>query len=246
MTRFGDVLRATSERLNLPQPAKSRILLEVAADMEDLYEFHLAGGASAEAARRRAIEQCDLSDAALAELVRVHTSGLRSFLDQLGERTRSRWERAALIALVLFLAMVGGRQLLFADLIAGAGRFVFPVVLLTLAAIVLFVRKVYVLHVRKDHDVRRLRAGLSPLLALGATNLLVGGYGYWIELYVALTTASPTTESALAILTGWLFRGSALLIVTFLAAILCALLWFVLANSIARIEQADAALLLQT
>jgi hypothetical protein len=246
MTRFGDVLRTTSERLRLPQPAKSRILLEIAADMEDLYELHLADGASPEEARRRAIEQCDLSDDALAELVRVHTTGLRRFLDELGERTRNRWERAALIAFVLFLAIVAGRQLLFANLFTTAGRFVFPVVLMTVVAIVLFVRKLYGLHIRKDHDVRRLRAGLTPLLALGAMNVLVGGYGYGIELYVALKAAAPAAGSVLPILVAWLLSGSALLIVTFLAAILCGLLWFVLANSVARIEQAEAAVLLQT
>lgn len=246
MTRFGDVLRATGARLHLPQPAKSRILLEIAADMEDLYELHLAAGASSEDARRRTIEQCDLSDAALAELVRVHTTGLRRFLDQLGERTRSRWERAVLIALVLFLAIVAGRQLLATDLFLNAGRLVWPIALLTLAAVALFLRKVYVLHIRKDHDVRRLRTGLTALLGLGATNLLVGGYGYWIELYVALKRIAPESPPVLQILAEWFFQGSALLIVTFLAAILCGLLWFALTNSVARIEQAEAAVILET
>ena len=36
MTRFAEVLEGVRERVDLPQPARTRFLLEIAADLEDL------------------------------------------------------------------------------------------------------------------------------------------------------------------------------------------------------------------
>jgi hypothetical protein len=46
MTRFSDTLRALNERLDLPQPVRSRILLEIAGDLEDLEQHFLDSGLS--------------------------------------------------------------------------------------------------------------------------------------------------------------------------------------------------------
>ena len=50
MTRFRDILLRTSDRLELPQPVKSRILLEISADLEDIYDECVSRGMSGEEA----------------------------------------------------------------------------------------------------------------------------------------------------------------------------------------------------
>jgi hypothetical protein len=44
MTRFSEILRSTAVRLDLPQPSKSNILLELAADLEDLFQHYREQG----------------------------------------------------------------------------------------------------------------------------------------------------------------------------------------------------------
>ena len=44
MSRFADTLRLINQRLSLPEPAKSRVLLEIAADLEGLFEHYSANG----------------------------------------------------------------------------------------------------------------------------------------------------------------------------------------------------------
>ena len=44
MRRIAEVLKQVSDGLDLPQPTKSRILLEMAGDLEDLYQHHLSQG----------------------------------------------------------------------------------------------------------------------------------------------------------------------------------------------------------
>ena len=122
MSEFGSVLRSLSDRLDLPQPARSRVLIEVAADLADLEAVYAERGSTPEQAREQALERLDLSDEAIRELVRVHGSPLRRGLDRLGERGRRRWERLALAALLLFL-LAGTRALLPSrGLLADTGR----------------------------------------------------------------------------------------------------------------------------
>ena len=46
MSRFNSFLRATGERLTLPSATKSLILVEIASDLEDLFEHYVAQGLS--------------------------------------------------------------------------------------------------------------------------------------------------------------------------------------------------------
>ena len=41
MSRFAASLREISGRLNLPQPARARVLTEIAGDLDDLYQAFL-------------------------------------------------------------------------------------------------------------------------------------------------------------------------------------------------------------
>jgi hypothetical protein len=50
MSRFRRVLSHTGERLSLPKATKSLILVEIAADLEDLFQHYLQQGMSEEEA----------------------------------------------------------------------------------------------------------------------------------------------------------------------------------------------------
>jgi hypothetical protein len=60
MARFSSIIRDLNSRLDLPQPARSRVLLEIHADLEDLYEFYLQKGAEAAEAEKMAEERLGL------------------------------------------------------------------------------------------------------------------------------------------------------------------------------------------
>jgi hypothetical protein len=224
---------------------RSRILLEIASDLEAVYEHFREDGLSEEAAQRQAIEHCDLSDEAVAELVDVHTSWYRRFLDRFSAQVQTRWERAVVILLLIFVAAVTAPLVVSVRVFEVASFAVWPVLGVTLAAVVMSLRKFYAAYVKQDHDTRRLRSGLSAILVLAGINLLIGLYGCWLALYRAARNAVAGTDQALILFTDWLLSSSAMLMVCFLTVVLIALLWFVLANKISRIEQAEAALLLE-
>jgi hypothetical protein len=244
MTRFTETLRDINDRLDLPQPARSRVLLEIAADLDGLHRYYCDRGLSEEEARRRAVEQCDLSDEALAELTRVHLSPYRRFLDRLGAQARTRWERALLAVFLLIVAVMAGGLATSGDVFRVAGPPSWPALALTLAALALGLQKLYTAHLSQDHDLTRLRAGSGTLLVLAGLNLLTGVTAYSLVLYrIARHMAIDVNEGA-PLVTQSLLSGSALLVICLLAAIVCSVLWFLVENQIGRIEEAEAALLL--
>jgi hypothetical protein len=85
MSRFTDLLRRTNDRLDLPQPVKSRILLKIASDLDDMYRHFIGQGIAGNEAVRRVEEKFELSDNALRELVQVHESPFRKFLSRFSE-----------------------------------------------------------------------------------------------------------------------------------------------------------------
>jgi hypothetical protein len=244
MKLFTGVLKDINSRLDLPQPARSRLLLEISADLDDMYQYFRAQGESAQESRRLAVDHCDLSDAALQELVSIHTSTWRRFLDRFSDQAQTRWERIFLVFLLVFVAAATGRLVFSVGIFRTAGSLVWPALVVTGSAVVFSAIKFYLVFIKKDHNTRRLRARLPVLLYAAGANLLVGAYGYWFGLYRATVRAAEDLEAFWFQVAAWLLESASLLEISFTAALFSALLWFLLTRKIARIEQAESSALL--
>ncbi|MGW8282964.1 MAG: hypothetical protein ACWGON_06660 [Gemmatimonadota bacterium] len=238
------VLPSLADRLDLPQPARSRVLIEVAADLEDLEALYVERGSSPEQARERALERLDLSDYAIAELVRVHGSPLRRGLDRLGESGRRRGERVALGALVAFLFLVTRALIPTRDLLTDAGQGLWIIAALVIPGLLLAASRIYALWGRDEHDPRRLRRGLDTILALGCLSAASGLTVWWVGLRRVATASAAKPDAAMAYLVEWLTGGSALVVASFQGAILLGILWLILSGRAAQVERGEAELLL--
>ena len=107
MKRFAPQLRRIEQQLDLPQPVKGRILLEIASDMEDLLDVYLAQGVDEEEAGERVAAQFDLPIEAIRELEDLHRPVFRRVMDRLSAQAQSRWEKGALLGLLVIMAVVG-------------------------------------------------------------------------------------------------------------------------------------------
>jgi hypothetical protein len=245
MKRFTNLLRRAGERLDLPQPEKSRILLEIASDLDDSYRLYLGKGYSEGEAAKKAEEMFDVSDEALEQLVRIHESKFRKLLGRISEQAQTRWERVILVAIVLFIAGAAGRNLFSADLFRQASSFVWPLLVLSFGTLAVAVFQAYKLYIKKDHSVGRLQSGLPWLLAMAGLSLLTGFLGSLLEMYRSVVMSTEHVERSLVYLVDWALRCSAMMIVSLLVAIAAAVIWFVLMAKVRRIEVAEAAWLLE-
>ncbi|NIP77759.1 MAG: hypothetical protein GWM90_00560, partial [Gemmatimonadetes bacterium] len=72
MMSFDGALRGLAGELDLPEPVRSRVLLELRSDLEAMGAALLEEGLPPEEARRRTLEALFPSAAALAELRAFH------------------------------------------------------------------------------------------------------------------------------------------------------------------------------
>jgi len=259
MKQFTSLLKSINERLDLPQPTKSRIILEIASDLDDLYQLYLSRGFSETEATKRAEEKIHLTDEALTDLVQVHQSLVKKLLDKITAQAQSRWERVVFVLLLIFIVAISIQGIFTVQFFVQASTWIYPVMGIFLTALIISSPKFYQLYIKKDHQVKKLRTGLSLIFGMGALNLVIGILGYVMELFLAedtallfvnhlayiITTQEAGSGQTLSNITTWMIKTSSLIMFTLVSTIIIAFIWYILMNKVLKIEQAEAAVLLE-
>lgn len=107
MERFSRALREVDRELEVREPERSRILLELAVDLEEMFREYRSRGVPEEEALRRAEAWLVPDAASAAALRRLHSPLAGRLLSSLSEVARSRVESAALV-LLSAAAVAGG------------------------------------------------------------------------------------------------------------------------------------------
>jgi hypothetical protein len=239
-------LRRISSELKLPEPVKARILLEMAADLEALYEHYCARGLAEEEAARLTEEKLLASPEALQHLIVVHTTGYQRWLGRAAERLR--WG----LDLLLFLLGVGPVVVIATWVVAAqveamlADPFVWPLLAAVAAVTVLAVWKALQLFRGRVTPTAELHRGLALLLFLGVVAPAFAAAAFLIRLHgvsMQVVSGRAAPEAMLAAMEP-LVHSATLLGMGLLLGIGAGLVWFVLVNRIAAIEQAESAALL--
>ena len=244
MSRFAGVLKRISDGLELPQPTRSRILLEMAGDLEDLYQHHRDRGLDEEQAVRRAEEAFAASDEALKHLARIHEAN-GGLTDRVARQAGSWWEKVLLVFWLLAVLVVAGAVVTEERFFVIVSPFVWPIAGLALTAFVFSLWKLYQLFLKKPLDSRRLRSGLSVLLFLAAASLVVAVAGFFYHLrWYAFQTWDGAPEYVFRMFGNWTLAISSMMVIALLTAVFTALVWFLLASLVARAENREAEALL--
>ena len=244
MTDFTPELREIAAALDLPGPVRARILLELGGDLDDMRDAMVAGGMAPEEAHRRAVYALLPEPAALAALARQHRPFYQRLADGLADPVRHRLERAGLIAGVATLLTLGLVALGDFDLLIDPAPATLPLLALGAALGGLALWKLFEVHVRRDHRPRRLRRGLGwlPVVATAAIVLALGGVA--LDLYVVAGHLQADAADQISVLLAWLRRDAAMASLGLIVGSLAIALWIWLSASIARVEQAEADVLL--
>jgi hypothetical protein len=245
MSRFANALSGAADRLTVPEPARSRILLELAADMEDLHQAYLDRGYSDEDAHRETLEQFDLSEETLRELASVHDSPLQRSLETLSGQVRGTGSRVLLGVLALTVAVSVGPLLLQGELYRDASGLVWLLLPLLLVGLGIGFWKGYLLFFSAPPWAPELKRGLGYLLSLSLLQMALAFAGLWVELYRAAVQIRGAPREAIVFLVGWIHSSAATLIVALAGAIILGSLWFFLVVRSQQLEESAAARLLE-
>jgi len=247
MNRFADVLNQARDRLDIPEPSRTRIVLEMAADLEDSYRYFLDQGHEEAEATRLAKEAFGTSEEALRHLSKVHGSGIGGMADRVSGQAGQVWARILLVVLVVFeiwLAVLVLTEEVFRVYVS---PFVWPVAGLAVVAFAFTLWKLVQIFSRSGREISRLRSGLGVLLFCSGASLAVSVSGllYHLQRFFRLNYETAP-ESLFMNFAGWMITMSSMMTISLLVAILSALVWFVLSNVVARAEMREMELLLET
>ena len=257
MNRFAPILKKINEKLELPQPTKSKIILEIAADLDDLFYFYRYKGMSETEAKQKAEEKVDISSKALRQLIQVHETGFRKFTNKLSEQAQSRGEQTILVLLLILIALFSMQAMVTTPFFTQASLFIWPITGLAFVSIMLSIVKYYNLYIKKDHTIKNIRKGLTAILILGGLCLYIGIVGYFIEIYasgghtilpggslITIICRVVDSESEMNQITTAFIKSGSVGMVSMLATIFSALMWFVFMNKVLKIEQAESEFLM--
>lgn len=246
MTRFAEVLKQAEARLRAPEPARTRILLEMAADLEDSYRHFVDQGLDEAEAARRAEEAFSTSDESLRLLERIHRSGLGSPATRFFHRVGTVWSTVLLVLLFAFELLLAFRISSDRSFFVYPSPFLWPIGVLALAAIGFTLWKLTQIFSQHGKDVRRLRIGLDvPLLFAGASLAITFlGFLFHMQRYFRVNSEGAP-ETLFMNFAGWMATISSLMTIGLLTAILAGLVWFALSGLVIHREAHEMERLLQ-
>ena len=245
MNAFSSILKPLYDKLDLPQPEKSRVIIEVAADMEDTYQSYLEQGFSEEKSIDLTKTHFQFDETSIKELNQIHQTGFQKLLLKLSDQARSWWERAALIFILIFIVQFSGQFILTKSFLLETSRFVWPILGIGMIMMILALAKFYEVFIKRKSLTIHLRSNLFFILFLGGTGLIVGLYGFLYETFRALNECLYHLDDTFSIMVHWLYQSSAMAITGFWVFIISAILWFILNNRIIRLEIAETNCLLK-
>ncbi len=252
MKRFAHILENLNQKLDIPQPEKARVILEIGADLEDLFLVYKGQGKDDREAQILAEEKFNLDDQAIRELGALYQSPFQRWMDRFSLRTRTQVERLLLCLVLLSIAAFAAHSVLTTPFFRTAGVFIYPLSALGFGILATGLQRIYVLFVKRDHNIRTLRNGLTSLLFLGGSSLFIGIWGYFLEIYIRVgTTMLPTTNFVTLILTvdpgrdflaemvKSLIKSSSVIMSALFFALMAVAIWYTLQIRVEKIEQAE-------
>jgi hypothetical protein len=227
MSRFAPALRRVARELDLPRAVRAAILLEMAADLDAVYDHHRRAGVDEEEAARRAEETVLGSSEVIRRLGRLHRGSWRDWSESVGSRL------AGGIDLVLLLVGVLPMLVLAAVVTAGALSTPMSPLLWLLVAVGLAIGCVLAVEGgRLLGGGRGAGRALPLLLVLSVTAPAIGLLALAFGVHataVLMSTGSPDAAARIASLER-VGRDGVLLLLGLLLGLTGALSWFVLLN----------------
>lgn len=245
MNPFAPTLKTIYDSLDLPQPEKSRILLEISGDMEDCYHNLLDSGLGEKAALQQTEERFRLDARTLQALIQIHMPPIKRLMDRFSRQAQSRWEKTLLLLLLCIILAFSGPDLISMQMIRDAGKYAWPVLSFALVGMFVFLYKLYHLNLKQSYEIRRVRDGMIFLLFLGGAGVMTGIVGTCTETVCFLRDAMIYSDHILKLLVHLLMRNSALMTMGILNAIFMGIGWFILMRKIEDIEQSEVRILLK-
>lgn len=241
MSGLERVVERARGALDVPHPAKARILEELVSDAESLYAHYRRLGHDEASATREVEARLGVREPAAAELALLH----RPLYARMVERYAAGREMAVEISLLVMTALallgagivsmtrlnlLGASPLPWLVLIAGSGAWLTAVV------------STFRILVRGDTRLDSMRRGLAAIPVLSFVAGSAAALSAVFDLYAVLPPAEAELGQVFRVLMPWVRDSATLLSAALATAAGTGIVWFLLQTRIAAAERAERAL----
>jgi len=257
MNKLKPIISQLNRELDLQQPAKARIILEISLDMQDYMNLCLEKGMSEKEALEVTKERFLPNQQTMDQIVSLHLNLYKKWFGRLSQQVQQRWEK---IMLIILIFIIGTSTLLttFSNaFFENPSPFIWPVILLAMFSLIIALAKLYSLYIKQNHSLRQLHNWHESLLFYTSLTLLVGVFGYFYDLYASNTMAiffnthlsvlivdSQDYQELLKMFTQWDIKSASLLLVSIAAFSINLFLWFIINSKLTKVEQQELSILL--
>lgn len=238
MSGLERVVERARGTLEVPYPAKARILEELASDAESLYAHFRRLGHDEASATREVETRLSVTDHAAEELATLHRSLYRRLVDRYAAGREAAVEIALLLVTVAALLTAGIMAMLRMQLLGGA--FLPWVVLLASSGAWLSAAAcAFRIVVRGETRIERMRRGLVSIPALSLVAGTAAALSALYRLYSTLPPAYVDPGQVVAVFVPWIRYSADLLSAALATGLGTGIVWFLLQTRIAAAENVE-------
>jgi len=251
-----EILGDLNKRMNLPQPAKSQLLMELHCDMNDLVDERKNEGYSDEPIAAELRKRFDFSEQELRELEVIHSTVILRVFNKIPKLVK--FEKLFLTLVFLIIAAFSLNVFFKMGSISDYPKAAIPLIGFSFIICIYFIKKFYELYIKKEHNIRTIRFGVRQTFFFSFFTLVTGllGFcyylsqnaGYFVSLLYKMLTVKPIVEEGNLILDG--FVSSALNLaelgmITIVFSLFGFIGWFLLESKVFMIESLELHKILQ-
>jgi hypothetical protein len=224
--------------LEVPYPAKARILEELASDAESLYAHFRRMGHDEASATREVEARLAVTSHAARELATLHRSLYSRLVDRYAAGRQAAVEIGLLLVTVAGLLAAGVMAMLRMQLLGGA--FLPWVVLLASAGAWLSAGACsFRIMIRGETRIERMRRGLVSIPALSLVAGTAAALSALYRLYSTLPSAWVDADHVTAVFVPWIRYSADLLSAALATGLGTGIVWFLLQTRIAAAERVE-------
>ena len=250
MERFRGFIKKLQENENIPENLKDRIINEITADMNDMFDFLIKKGASEHIAEKTVLEKYSLSDDIINEFVSIYRSPSRNILRAAVRQARPLWGKLSLFLLILIILYSTGVELFSTDFYINGSIFIWPVMVFSLIALLFTVIGFNKIFITKDPDIESSKRALSTVIFFSGLGFFTGITGFCIEMFntaekglafdpilffIAAVSGSDTAPAAVNA-PGIISKCAGLMMLSMFVLIFFSFIWLIMNNQLVKIE----------
>lgn len=252
-----DILLELEQKIDIPQPAKAHLILEIRNDMLDYYETLTEMKYDKNRINQVIKERFTLSETEIEDLEKIHNSLVVRLFNKIPRI--QKYEKIILLGVLIVIAATIGYASMNSQIFRGVPWLIIPVIFAAVLILLNFIRKFYELYIKKQHNLRTTKYGVRQTFYLSCFAVISGLFGFFYHLsqnagFFVLVLQNILSVNQVDLSNKYMMEGyldsaiglSGIGMITIAVSLFGFTVWFMLENKVMMIENLELSKILSS